>query len=150
MTPARALLPVVQSVGSDVLSLYFDERIERDPATGCWNWLRACNEHGYANIAIKGQNYKGHRLMWTLHHMTEPPARLRICHTCDNRRCLNPAHLWLGTQHANNVDKVNKGRSGRKSPAVPANERRYIKPSMSSFPWISHRTVAEIDAELSA
>lgn len=76
---------------------------------GCLEWQGALDEKGYGVVRIRGRNYRASRVAW---HLTEGPipGHLTVCHTCDNPRCIEPTHLWLGTNKDNNDDKIAKGR----------------------------------------
>lgn len=80
---------------------------------GCWEWQRY--GHGdYGRIFAIDDNGKyrsqlAHRVSYRLKN-GPIPQDMCICHTCDNRRCVNPAHLWLGTFKDNSQDKIKKGR----------------------------------------
>lgn len=76
---------------------------------GCWPWQAYCHEQGYGLIKINGSLYKAHRIAYYLFHNIDP-LKLNVLHSCDNPRCCNPTHLFLGTQDDNNQDKMNKGR----------------------------------------
>lgn len=82
---------------------------ERDPATECWNWTRAKFECGYGAKTIKGKQFYGHRLSYELHKGPIPDG-LVVMHLCDNRACINPAHLRVDTQRENLLDARRKGR----------------------------------------
>src|SRR5215467_7191387 len=75
----------------------------------CWLWMGALSSQGYATIGIDGKSWFVHRVSWVLHR-GPIPAGLNVCHRCDTPPCWNPHHLFLGTQHDNIVDAVNKGR----------------------------------------
>jgi hypothetical protein len=77
--------------------------------TGCIEWTKKVRPDGYARSWIDGKNYYIHRISYIV-FCGEIPDGLLVCHSCDNRKCLNPNHLWLGTHSENTIDKVNKGR----------------------------------------
>ena len=83
-----------------------------DPASGCWNWAKSLS-HGYGYIKRKSlPDTRAHRLAYmAFNELVEIPTSLCVCHTCDNRACVNPVHLTLQTKTWNNQDKVRKGRA---------------------------------------
>lgn len=78
----------------------------------CWNWTSERNntERGYGRIFIRGRLYYAHRVSYALHHEYDISIALLVCHSCDNPRCVNPSHLFLGTQQDNIDDMISKGR----------------------------------------
>ena len=83
-----------------------------DKTDKCWMWTAACSSDGYGNISIKGKTYKPHRVSYEIKHGPIPKGML-ICHHCDNKLCVRPSHLFLGTQKDNMQDAVGKGRAAR-------------------------------------
>jgi len=76
---------------------------------GCWEWTGALNL-GYGVFGLFGVARPAHRVSWGL-FKGELPKELFICHKCDNRKCVNPDHLFLGTHQDNMDDMVRKGRT---------------------------------------
>lgn len=78
---------------------------------GCWLWTGAIGSHGrYGILGLAGKNWLAHRASWFLFNGEHPKKKL-VCHKCDNGFCVNPKHLFLGTQKDNMVDMENKNRS---------------------------------------
>lgn len=93
----------------------FEKKIRRSPM--CWEWTGAKSGKGYGLFMWRKPVVQyAHRAAWFFEH-SEWPA-LCVCHRCDNRLCVRPSHLFLGTNADNNADMVAKGRQ-----RGPAGER---------------------------
>jgi HNH endonuclease len=76
---------------------------------GCWDWQRAVNSVGYGRIARNGTRVYAHRAAYELAY-GPIPKDMCVLHSCDNRRCVRPDHLFLGTKRDNMLDMAAKGR----------------------------------------
>lgn len=72
----------------------------------CWLWTGCLDKDGYGLSSIAGKKMPAHRAMWTL---TYGAPSLYILHTCTNRHCINPKHLYEGTQKQNVQDQIKAG-----------------------------------------
>lgn len=106
----------------------FWQRVDKSDPSGCWNWIGVINKTGGGygviggllygqRLAPKGHNLAAHRVSWIIANGSIPESSEYhgwvVMHKCDNPRCVNPAHLELGTQRANVHDMIAKKRDVR-------------------------------------
>lgn len=90
----------------------FWSRVDKDSNThGCWEWKLSVGAKGYAMMRFGGKKELVHRLSWFFHTGKWP--KLFVLHSCDNRKCVNPAHLREGTHADNTADMVLRNRQAK-------------------------------------
>lgn len=113
--------------------LYYDmnlrERFLRKfivSSTGCWEWIASSRGAGYGSIRVGTKIVDAHRVAYTL-FKGDIPDGLLVCHTCDNRKCVNPDHLFLGTYKDNYDDAVAKGRMKTTTEGITTEAREKLR-----------------------
>lgn len=112
-----------------------------DKADGCWTWTSSKNSDGYGQFNICGASKSAHRVSWELHNGNIPDG-MHVLHKCDNPPCVNPEHLFLGTNHDNVLDREAKGRNrasrnkGTKNPSVKITESDVLEIRSSTMKQI--------------
>lgn len=97
--------------GDNLLAARFWSKVNVRTPKSCWEW-RGSLVGGYGTFRVGPKVHKAHRVAWMLSCDAEV-GDLHVLHRCDNPRCCNPAHLFLGTNADNVADKVSKGRQAK-------------------------------------
>jgi hypothetical protein len=104
---ARPVLSAVQ--GNPTLEKRFWAKVRRAGPSECWLWTATISKWGYGGIKIGKAVFMAHRVSFAMANQQEPGDML-VCHSCDTPACVNPAHLWLGSDRDNHRDMMAKGR----------------------------------------
>ncbi len=94
--------------GRDAAAVFW-RKAHTGPVESCWEFPYSVSRNGYGRATIYGRFMSAHRAAWILAH-GEIPDGLWVLHRCDNKLCVNPAHLFLGTAADNVKDMIQKGR----------------------------------------
>lgn len=97
---------------SDQAKERFWAKVAKGRSDECWLWTACLHKFGYGLIYVNHSSEGAHRVSWLIHNNTIPDG-MSVLHNCpggDNPACVNPAHLWLGTQADNMKDRSAKGR----------------------------------------
>jgi len=95
----------------------FWSKVNLNGPNGCWEWVGGREKSGYGSFHIDGGMRKAHRVSWILTNgpipFSEGHHGTCVLHRCDNPCCVNPHHLFLGTNRDNMLDMVSKGRGNK-------------------------------------
>lgn len=134
------------------ISERFWAKVNKNNKNGCWLWTASTmgnNGYGFFRINKIEGCMPAHRYSYIINKGTIPKGML-VCHACDNPKCVNPEHLFLGSHKDNAIDRENKGRGKRLSSKLTEKEVRIIKSSPISQTklakqfGVSRRTIASI------
>ena len=94
----------------------FWKKVDKKGEFECWEWIACKDKNGYGLFGVDKKLYKSHRISWILENGEIPKddsfnKTLYVLHKCDNPGCVNPNHLFLGTNKDNMIDMVKKGRN---------------------------------------
>ena len=92
----------------------FWNKVSKGGKDECWEWTAGKRHGGYGQFKLNNKMQVAHRLSWMWANNKDVPVGMLICHHCDNPSCVNPDHLFLGTNADNNRDCWSKGRNSNK------------------------------------
>lgn len=87
----------------------FNSKFEKRGSDECWPWTAGLAPNGYGKFWLNGKTLGAHRISYLIHCGPIPEDKV-ICHKCDNKKCVNPSHLFLGSMKDNIQDCVKKKR----------------------------------------
>jgi hypothetical protein len=126
----------------------FWQKVDKTPGHGpngdCWVWTSTINSQGYGHFKVDGGQRGTHRVAWELANGASPGDGF-VCHRCDNRACVNPAHLFLGTHEENMADMARKGnKKGSRNAAARLTEQDVRRVRILLAAGMTQRSVAEM------
>jgi hypothetical protein len=125
----------------------FCERVNKNTGSECWEWVGSISSNGYGKYLFEGKFYLAHRLSYML-LISDIPKNKLVLHKCDNPKCVNPKHLYVGTQKDNMQDKVRRGRmpcmSGENSPSSKLTWKKIEQAKKLSHEGSSLRSIGKM------
>jgi hypothetical protein len=108
--------------------------INKSKLDSCWEWSGSCNNIGYGTVAWRGKVYTAHRVAAWLEGLVETPeaprnkqTKLFVLHKCDNRKCCNPKHFFLGNYRDNQLDAYAKSRRAQPKGSLHTNAKLTVQ-----------------------
>lgn len=132
-----------------LVTLPLAERLQNkyqiDPATQCWNW-KGSLRRGYGYLKSGKTKLSAHRSSWEI-HFGKVPSGQWVLHKCDNPKCVNPDHLFLGTALDNNLDMMRKGRAKLRNSGTlrPGEENPGAKLTVAAVHHINRKEMRPTD-----
>ena len=114
--------------------------VPQEAESDCWLWTGYTLRGGYGQIKVGKRAECAHRVSYEL-FCGDIPEGLFVCHSCDTRNCVNPAHLWLGTVKDNSRDMIAKGRSHQQKKTHCLNGHPYAGENL--YMWKGERRCRE-------
>lgn len=118
------------SVKQTASSFWDKVDVDLEDQQNCWNWLGSCNNTGYGTVAVEGKVYVAHRVAaWysgLVDSLAAPKHKAEkgfVLHKCDNRKCCNPNHFFIGSYADNQLDAYRKKRRTQPKGAAHANAK---------------------------
>lgn len=152
--PSHLLIPFT---GHDPVKHFWSKVALTADDSRCWEWQGTILSHGYGRLRFNSKPMSAHRVVWFLTYGVMPSDDLLVRHSCDNRKCVNPKHLSLGTHKDNAQDMVSRNRQRRgaqihstklteaqvKVIKVMLRDRVHQRPIAKQF-GVSQHTIAQI------